>query len=680
LTARERGSTVIDMPETRTSACHLDCPDACSLEVVVEHGKLVSLDGDRRNPFTEAFVCAKVRGFARHVYGEDRLRHPLARVGDKGEGRFERISWDAALERVAAELRHARDEYGGESILPLCYGGSNGALTQDSVDARLFHRLGASRLARTVCAAPTGKAAEGLYGKMPGVALPDIEHARFIVLWGVNPSASGIHLVPTIQRAREQGAKLVVVDPRRTQLARTADLHVAPRPGTDVVVALALVDWLFANGRADERFLAEHATGTDELRRRAAKWPIARAAQVADVPAADLERLARDYADASPAVIRCGWGVERNRNGGSSVAAILALPAVAGKFGVRGGGYTMSNSRMLALDASRAAAEPAPSTREINMNLLGRTLLATDHPRVHALFVYNANPLATLPRQDLVRKGLAREDLFTVVFDQVMTDTARWADVVLPATTFLEHHELRTSYGAMAVQRSRPVIDPVGESRPNYEVFAELCDRLELSRPGDPRTPDELVAAVLAASPDGERLAVALADADIALPRSPSPVQFVDQLPRTADGRIHLCPADLDAAAPAGLYAYGEGPADPRWPLVLVSPATGKTISSTLGQLVRRPAAIVIHPADAEPRGVAPGDRVRVRSEFGDVRCVAAVSDEVRPGVVMLPKGLWSRHTDDGATANALCPDGLSDLGGGATFNDARVEVERVPS
>ncbi|HET6584307.1 MAG TPA: molybdopterin-dependent oxidoreductase [Nannocystaceae bacterium] len=667
------------MRETRASACPLDCPDACSLAVTVDDGKLVALDGDRRNPLTAGFICAKIRSFGRHVYGAERLRHPLFRVGRKGEGRFERVSWDVALDRIAAEMAAARERHGGESILPLCYGGSNGVLTQDSVDARLFHRIGASRLARTVCAAPTGRAAEGLYGKMPGVALGDLEHARFVVLWGVNPSASGIHLAPPIQRARQAGATLVVVDPRRTPLARTADLHIAPRPGTDVIIALSIIDWLFANGRADEAFLAAHATGVDELRRRAARWPIALAAAEADVPAALLERFAREYADASPAVIRCGWGVERNRNGGSSVAAILALPAVAGKFGPRGGGYTMSNSRIFALDPARAAAAPPPATREINMNLVGRTLLAEDAPRVHVLFVYNSNPLATLPRQDLVRAGLEREDLFTVVFDQVETDTARYADVVLPATTFLEHDELKASYGAMTVQRSRPVVDRVGESRPNYEVFAALCDRLGLSRAGDPRTPDELVAAVLAGSPDGERIAAILAASDVAEPSPASPVPFVDHGPRTSDGRIHLCPAELDEAAPAGLYGYVPAPIDPRWPLMLVSPASARTICSTLGQLVRGPAAIVLHPDDARPRGIGPGDRVRVHSEFGDVRCVAEVSSDVRQGVAMLPKGLWSRHTDDGATANALCPDGLTDLGGGATFNDARVEVERLP-
>jgi len=259
-----------------------------------------------------------------------------------------------------------------------------------------------------------------------------------------------------------------------------------------------------------------------------------------------------------------------------------------------------------------------------------------------------------------------------------MTDTARYADVVLPATTFLEHHELRSGYGAMVVQRSRPVIAPVGEARPNYEVFAALCDRLGLSRADDPRTPDELVAAVLAASPGGERLAAALVASDIAEATPIDPVPFVDHRPRTPDGRIQLCPAALDAESPVGLYGYRLLADDPRWPLTLISPASAKMISSTFGQLVPGPAAVVLHPDDAMPRGIRPGDRVRVHGEFGEVRCVAAVSDEMRRGVAMLPKGLWSRHTEDGATANTLCPDGLTDLGGGATFNDARVDVERL--
>src|SRR3954462_6389302 len=343
------------------SACPLDCPDACSLEVRVVDGRVVKVDGSRRNPVTGGYICSKVRHLPDHLYGPERLLHPARRVGPKGEGRFERISWDEALDLAAAKMREARERHGGEAILPFYYGGSNGLLTQETTDARLFYRLGASRLARTVCAAATGRAATGLYGKMPGVAFTDFHHARLIVLWGVNPSASGIHQVPILQEAQRQGTRLVGVDPRRTHLAKKADLHLAPRPGTDLPLALSVIRWLFEEGHADLDFLSDHATGGDELKRRAESWTFARAAEVTGIPAADIESFARLYAESSPAVVRCGWGLERNRNGGSAVAAVLALPAVGGKFGVRGGGYVLSNSGAFAFDRAAAVGGAAAS-------------------------------------------------------------------------------------------------------------------------------------------------------------------------------------------------------------------------------------------------------------------------------------------------------------------------------
>jgi anaerobic selenocysteine-containing dehydrogenase len=475
--------------ETRRSICPLDCPDACTLDVKVDDERVVAVEGSRANPLTAGFICAKVRRFPEHMYGPERVLRPAVRDGRKGAGQFRDVSWDEALARVAAGLADARDRFGGESILPFCYGGSNGYLTQDATDARLFHRLGASRLLRTVCAAPTGAAAAGLYGKMPGVALPDYEHARLIVLWGCNPTASGIHLGPPIQRARQRGARLVVVDPRKTRLAHQADLHIPLRPGTDLPVALSLIAWLFESGRADREFLAAHATGVEALRARAAEWTFARAASEAGVSASDLEAFARLYADTSPAVIRCGWGPERNRNAGSSVAAILALPAVAGKFGVRGGGYTMSNSPAWRdIDTNAAAAEREPATRAVNMNQLGVALTELDAPPVKALFVYNANPVATIPNQEKVRAGLAREDLFTVVFDAVWTDSARVADVVLPATTFLEHDELARGYGGYVLQAARPVVPPVGEAR-TTTCSASWCAGSGCAATAIPRAP-----------------------------------------------------------------------------------------------------------------------------------------------------------------------------------------------
>lgn len=669
---------------THASACPLDCPDSCSLTVQVREGRVVKVDGSRRNPVTGGYICAKVRSVPEMLYGEERILHPARRVGKKGEGRFERISWDAALDLVAARLRAARESHGGrggESILPYFYGGSNGLLTQETLDSRLFHRLGASRLARTLCAAPSGRAATGLYGKMAGVAFPDFVHARLIVLWGVNPSASGIHLVPIVQEAQRAGARLVVIDPRRTPLAKKADLHLAPWPGGDLPIALAVIRWLFAAGKADLDFLGRHTTGWERLRERAEGWTFERAAEASGVPAAEIEELARLYAESSPALLRTGWGFERNRNGGSAVAAALALPAVAGKFGVRGGGYTMSNSGVWKLGRAEAVAEPEPATRSLNMVRLGEILAGRDEagkpldPPVRCLFVYDCNPVATVPNQEKVRRGLERPDLFTVVFEQVWTDTARYADVVLPATHFLEHDEVSRGYGSYVIHRSRPAAAPAGEARSNLEVFGELLRRLGLDRPGEPTTPAELTEALL--RPNG-RLSAELAAAEISTPDcGATPVQFVDAFPQTPDGKAHLCPEALDREAPLGLYGYREDPGSERFPLALISPATKRTISSTFGARVGE-AALEMNPEDAAARGLASGDVVRVWNELGEVWVKLRVTADLRPGVVLLPKGLWSHSTLSGGTASALAPDSYSDLGAGACFNDARVEVVRA--
>ena len=347
------------------TACPLDCPDACTLAVTVQHGKVIALDGSHKNPVTNGYICAKVRKFDQRLYGPDRLLYPTVRKGRKGEGRFTRTSWEEALELVADRFRRAKASHGGASILPFSYGGSNGLLTQDNLDAQLWRRFGTSRLARTLCAAPTGAANQALYGKMPSVTYQDYPEAALIILWGVNPGASGIHLVPYVREAQARGAKLVVVDPRSTQLARSADVHLAVNVGTDVVVALAIHRYLFANGHADEAFLRDHTYNADKLRERAERWTIEEAACVAGIDASALERVARLYAESSPALIRCGWGLERNRNGGNAALSILALPAVGGKFGVRGGGYSMSNSASWNIERSWSAVTACWSTRPV---------------------------------------------------------------------------------------------------------------------------------------------------------------------------------------------------------------------------------------------------------------------------------------------------------------------------
>jgi anaerobic selenocysteine-containing dehydrogenase len=661
---------------TVDTVCPLDCPDACSLEVTVENGKVLSIDGSHTHDATNGYICAKVRRFSERVYGDARIPHPLIREGGR-DGEFQKATWNDALGLIASRMESIRDEWGAESILPFSYGGSNGLLTQDTTDARLFRQFGTSRLARTVCAIPTSTANQALYGKMPGVTYQDYRYARLIIVWGANPSSSGIHLVPHIKAAQAAGAALVVIDPRRTNLAKQADIHLALKPGTDVVVALAIHRFLFERGLADQEFLAEHAHGAERLRERASEWTIDRAATVAGLDPELLENVAEMYADISPAVIRCGWGLERNRNGGNAALAVLALPTVAGKFGVRGGGYSMSNSGAWSHTPDDWIGVPEPATRLVNMNHLGRALLDYSDPPVQMLFVYNCNPAVTMPNQNRVLEGLAREDLFTVVFDQVMTDTAALADVVLPATTFLESYDIVQSYGLSTMQLAKPAIDAVGEARSNVEVFADLARRLGLAESADHATDVEALLEVTGTMP--AEVAGSLMDAGIVTdPAGGAPIQFVDVTPRTPDGKVHLFPDALEPQTPSGLYRYQEDPATDDYPLSLISPATEKTINSSLGELRRGPASLHMHPADAEPRGLSTGDSVRMFNALGEVHCPLTLNPDMRRGTVGLPKGLWRMSTLNGSTANALVSDELTDIGGGAVFNDARVEVARV--
>ena len=662
---------------TVTTACPLDCPDSCSLGVSVEEGKVVKIDASDRHDVTDGFICGKVRRFGDRVYGPDRLQRCRVRNGPKGEGRFKDVSWDEAFDAIAGKMIEIRDAFGAEAILPFSYGGSNGLLTQDTSDAQLFRRFGTSRLARTVCAAPTSSANAALYGKMPGVTYADYPEARLIVIWGANPSSSAIHLVPYVRKAMANGAALVVIDPRQTPLAKQADIHLAVRPGSDVAVALSIHRFLFENGFADEAFLHEHTRGADRLRERAAEWTFDRAAAVADVDADLIERVAELYAETSPAIVRCGWGLERNRNGGNAAMAVLSLPAVAGKFGVRGGGYSMSNTGAWRLDDSAWIGAPEPDTRVVNMNQLGRALTEYDDPPVKMLFVYNCNPAVTMPDQNRVLEGLARDDLFTVVFDQVMTDSARWADVVLPATTFLEHYDIARSYGPISLQLVQPVIEPVSDSRPNVEVFAELADRLGIEVTAALRSDPEALVDLTGHLPEAVR--ASLLDSGIADAQTgPRPIQFVDVFPRTDDGHVDLFPEALETQTPTGLYTFQAEPDDTSYPLVLLSPATEKTITSTLGESRARLATIQMHPDDMRARGLSNDDTARVFNALGEILCPVHVNADMKPGTIGLPKGLWQKSTMNGSTANALVADTLTDIGGGACFNDARVEVMRV--
>jgi anaerobic selenocysteine-containing dehydrogenase len=661
---------------TVTTACPLDCPDACTLDVSVRGGRVTKIDGSRDNHITQGYICAKVRRFHERVYGDDRLLYPAVRRGAKGAGQFKRVPWDDALDLIAEKFQAARTNGGAETILPLCYGGSNGFLTQDYADAILFRRFATSRLLRTVCAAPTGAANLGLYGKMASVSYEDIPDAKMIIVWGVNPSVSGIHIMPYIKEARDKGAFIVVIDPRATPLARQADVHLAVRPGTDLPVALSMHRFLFEEGHAAQAFLDEHTNGAAALREKAAAWTFERAAEVSGVTAEQLRNIAGRYAATSPSLVKCGWGLERNRNGGSAAAAILALPAVAGKFGVRGGGYAMSNSASWNIDRTWLA-DQEPPTRAINMNKVGRILTEPEGLPVNVLFVYNCNPAAILPDQRRVIRGLEREDLFTIVFDQVLTDTAMYADVVLPATTFLEHYDFARGYGPITLQLGKPVIDAVGEARSNTDVFMDLARRLDLTVDGDPADDLEAMLGVLGELP--QKVGDDLRDSWKAEPPyGGRPVQFVDVFPKTGDRKVNLFPPELDKQAPIGLYGYQPDPATTEFPLAMISPSSERTISSTLGELPRPEVRLEMNPEDAVERGIKDGDAIRAWNALGEMRVNASVSPLIKRGIVAVPKGLWRRSTKNGYTSNAMVPDSLADLGGGACFNDARVQVERT--
>jgi anaerobic selenocysteine-containing dehydrogenase len=661
--------------ERHASSCPLDCPDRCSLVVSVEDGRVVGLEGTRVNPDTAGFICSKVRRFPERLYGADRLLHPLRRTGPKGEGRFERIAWDEAIGLVAERLSAVVERWGGEAVLPYAYGGSNGLIGQGTMDARFFARLGASRLDRAVCAAPTGAVASAMTGKLPGVAFPDYEHARLILLWGANPWHSNIHLLPRLKAARARGARVVLLDPRRTGSPAYVDDWLPVHPGTDVAVALAMIRHLARTGRVAEGFVRRHCLDAEAPLAAAEPWSFERAAEVARVPAAQIAALAEAYASSEPALVRIGWGLERNRNGGSAVAAILALVALGGKFGARGGGYTLSNSEASRVDEAKLRGRAEAATRVINMNLLGRVLLGeVSAPPVQALFVYDCNPVVTVPDQNRILRGLAREDLFTVVFDSVLTDTARHADVLLPAVTFLEQSELYHSYGSYGLHFTRAVVAPRGEARSNEDVFRALAAALGYGEPEFREDASGLLARALSAVrgplADAPQAVTARGFLPFDFP-GPGPVQFVTAFPGTPDRRIRLAPPELGPR----LYAYRDETGDPRFPLALVSPATDKTINSVLGELVQGEARVALHPDDARPRGIREGAPVRVFNELGEVHCLAQLDERIRPGVVSLPKGLWRRSFRNGAASTALCPDTLSEIGGGACFNDARVEL-----
>jgi anaerobic selenocysteine-containing dehydrogenase len=675
------------MSVEKPSVCPLDCPDTCSLSVTVANGEVSAVHGSKVNPITHGAICAKVaHSYPEFVHGSNRLRYPMQRVGAKGEGRFERISWNTALELVRDRVGAVIERHGAQAVLPLNYAGPHGLLAYDSMSLRFFHRLGASKLDRSpLCGGIRSTAYASTFGATPGTPLQQVSHSKLIIVWGNNATACNLHLVRQINQAKRAGAKLVVIDPRRVRIAEQAQLHLAVRPGTDVVLAWALAVELERLGGLDHEFIREHVVGFEPYMQAARSYPPERAASICGVEEADIRTLARWYKESSPAVIAWGNGLERNRNGGSGLRAIAALPALAGKFGVEGGGLVGGAGHAFPKTPERLTLpELAPAgTRTINILDVSRMILDADlDPPIGALFIYNHNPLIVHPDQNRMRKALEREDLFVVGIEVAMTDSMAYAEVLLPACTHFEHADVYAAYGQQYLQRAEPVIAPVGESLPNTEIFRRLAAAFGFSEAAFRASDKELMDAALDsddARMQGLRPSQIPTDRALRMEyQGAEPVLFKNVRPRTPSGKIELWSQAMEQRFGVPLPIYQSLTSG--YPLALISPASEKRITSTFGGLASNDEAppLQMHPQDASARGLREGAEVRVWNDLGEVFLRLQITGEVRPGVVCSEKGAWLRTSRNGQTITALTPLHKADLAGGACFNDARVEVSAV--
>ena len=674
--------------------CPHDCPDTCVMTVSVEGARAVGLGGDAEHRFTRGFLCAKVNRYLERVYSPDRILHPLKRVGAKGEGRFERITWDEAIGTVAARFQQVIAAHGPQAILPYSYAGNMGLLSYASMDRRFFHALGASLLARTICASAGGAGLKATVGKSIGFDPEAIVHARLIVAWGANVVSSNVHLWPFIEEARRRGATLVTVDPYRSRTAEKSDRHLALLPGTDAALALGAMHVVFREGREDREYLDKHTVGWEALRERAREWTPARAAETTGLTVEEVEWFARAYATTRPSAIRINYGLNRHAGGGMAVRTIACLPAITGAWRDVGGGVLLSTSGTF--PTNNAALERpdliAPGTRTLNMSQLGRIL--TDPalaPPVKALFVYNANPGAVAPEQEKVREGLAREDLFTVVHELFPTDTVDFADVVLPATTTLEHYDIHKAYGHLYLSLSRPAIAPLGEALPNTEVFRRLAARMGLDHPCLRESDEEMARQAMhwdhpsLAGVTFERLeregSVRLSVPD---PHAP----FAEGGFPTPSGKCELLApsmAEMGLDPLAGYVPPRESVATApelarKYPLAFISPPAHHFLNSTFSAqpaFVRREGepSLTLHPRDAAARGIEQGQMVRAFNDRGSFLARAHVSDAARPGLVVGLSIWWAKMCPGGRNANAVTGQELTDMGEGATFYDVLVEV-----
>ncbi|MHB1794434.1 MAG: molybdopterin-containing oxidoreductase family protein [Acidobacteriaceae bacterium] len=699
------------------AACPLDCPDACSVLISVNgEGRATKIQGNPDHPVTRGFLCAKVTKYLDLVYSPDRLLYPMRRRFGVAKGPvplgihaqvFERISWDEALDTIAARLKDISAKFGPESILPYSYAGNMAVLGYGSMDRRFFSRLGASRLDRTICSAAGGEALMSVYGAKLGADPEHFRHARTILAWGANILGTNVHLWPFVQEARQKGARLIVIDPYKTRTAQAADWHLQIRPGTDSALALGMMHVLIAENLYDADYVARFTHGFEPLRDRAKEYPPARVAELTGLAADDIVRLAREYATATPSVIRMNYGVQRGQNGGAAVRAIAMLPCLAGAWKHLGGGLQLSTSGAFQFNKQALErpdlAQSSPigrAGRIVNMSRLGHALTELDRPPVQAMVVYNSNPAAIAPNQNAVLRGLRRADLFTVVHEQFFTDTTDYADIVLPATTFLEHKDFEGAYGHYHLQLSQQAIAPLGEARSNVTLFRQLAQRMGFTEPCLLDTEDDMIDQALSepTSPWLQGITRAQLESQhsirVEFPQEKDGGAFQpfvsEEWFHTPSGKAEFYSETLAAQGLDPLPGYvaaqesRHSPLSRRFPLELLARKGDNYMNSTFAGLPGHRAmeashsgVLEMHPADALARGIADGDAVEVFNERGNIPLRAKVIATVPAGVAASRLG-WNKLTDDGQGVNTLTSETLTDLGGGPTFYSTLVEVRRT--
>jgi anaerobic selenocysteine-containing dehydrogenase len=694
-----------DLPTDRLTdfvirgACPHDCPDTCATLVEVRDGRAVGFHGDPDHPFTRGWLCAKVRPYLDRVYSPDRLRYPMRRAGAKGSGEWTRISWEEAIGEIAERWRQIIAEHGAAAILPYSFSGTLGLLQGGVSSVRLWRRMGATGLNGSLCGIAAETAVRMTLGALQAPDARDVPHSRLIVIWGHNPASTSPHFVPFLREAQRAGAHVVVIDPRRTITARSADEHLRPRPATDGALALGLMHVLFAEGLHDESWLRAHALGWEELRERAMDYPPARVAAITGIPAETIVALARRYGTTKPALLKFTDGIQRHGNGGQTCRALACLPAIVGQIGVRGGGLYYSTSGYARWDGEAVShrSQCPPEPRAFNMNRLGAALMGevTDPP-IKSLYVFAANPVSASPNSGLIVQGMLRDDLFTVVHEQFLTDTARLADIVLPATTQLEHVDLHKPYGQRHLQYNHAAIAPLGEARSNWDVSRLLATAMGYDDPWLHDEPEAVLREILDASrPQNPTLAGITLErlqtdgtVPYALPEIDS-VPFADGHFPTPSGKVELrCEAiaalGLDPVPdyqPPAEFVAGLAPDEAgQPPLVLISSASHHFVTTSMANqpgLVAKEGTpfIEINPDDAAARRIVHGEDVVVSNERGWCTLRAVVTDDVPPGVAVSPKGRWASLSADHRSVNWLAPDAIADLAGQSTYHSNLVHV-----